>query len=89
MKSNTQQYGINWDNINLNDGCERDLNMLDSYDFDTLLLEIDCNLPVINRETVTKQFNEVLESKIETAKSIFKSNLDNIVKHAIKDRESD
>ena len=89
MKSNTQQYGINWDNINLKDGYERNLNMLDPYDFDTLLLEVNCNLREINRETVAAQFNEVLESKIATARSIFKSNLDNIIKNAIEYREND
>ena len=80
------EHGIDWNNVKLKDGYERDLYMLDSYDFDTLLLEINCNLIEINADTVRAQFEESLNSKIEVAKSIFNSNLDNIVKQALKER---
>lgn len=79
---------MDWNNINLNDGYERDQNILDPYSSDSLLLEINCNLPVINAKTVTAQFNESLESKISTAKEIFKANLSNIVKQARKERKN-
>lgn len=71
---------MNWNKIDLNDGYERDQNILDPYSSDDLLLEISCNLPVINAETVRKQFLESLESKVTTAKEIFEANLNNFVK---------
>jgi len=77
---------MNWHNVNLSDNWEQDQNILDPYSFSTLLLEISCNLPQINEATVTAQFEQNLKMKIETAKEIFESNLKNIVKHAIKDK---
>ena len=73
-------------NINLNNDHERNTNILDGYDLETLFLEISCNLREINEETVKKQFYESLNSKIQTAKEIFSANLQNIVKYAQEER---
>ena len=73
-------------NINLNNDHERNLDILDGYNLETLFLEISCNLREINEETVKKQFYESLNSKIQTAKEIFNANLQNIVKYAQKER---
>ena len=73
-------------NINLNNDHERNTDILDGYDLETLFLEISCNLREINEETVKKQFYESLNSKIETAKEIFNANLQNIVKYAQEQR---
>lgn len=43
---------MDWKNVDLDDGYERDQNILDPYDFDTLLLEISCNVRDINPETI-------------------------------------
>ena len=73
-------------NINLNNDHERNTNILDGYDLETLFLEISCNLREINEETVKQQFYESLNSKIQTAKEIFNANLQNIVKYAQEER---
>lgn len=77
---------MNWNNVNLKDPYERNLPVLDAYDFDTLLLEVACNLREINAETVKAQFMESLNSKIESAKEIFAANLENLVKEANAER---
>ena len=79
---------MNWKNIKLEDGYERDLNLLDPYDFDTLLLEINCNVKEINRETVKAQAMESIKAKYQTAIEILNDNLDNITKQAQKERKS-
>lgn len=81
----TQKFGIDWNNIDLT-SHERDLNMLDPYDFGTLLLEVDCNLPVINAETVRAQAMQSIKAKNDEAISILDANLANIVKQAQKER---
>ena len=77
---------MNYLNINLNNDHERNTDILDGYDLETLFLEISCNLREINEETVKKQFYESLNSKIQTAKEIFSANLQNIVKYAQEER---
>ena len=76
-------------NIDLNSDSERNSNILDGYNLDTLFLEISCNLREINEETVKAQFYESLNSKIQSAKDIFNANLKNIVKHAQEERAID
>ena len=83
----TIEYGTDWSNIDLTDGYQRDLNILDSYSFDALLLEINCNVSVIDRQTVRAQFTTSLQSKIDCAKEVFEDNLNNIVAKAIKYQE--
>ena len=73
-------------NINFSNDYERNADILDGYNLDTLFLEISCNLTEINEETVKKQFYESLNSKIQSAKDIFNANLQNIVKYAQEER---
>ena len=73
-------------NIDFNSDHERNTDILDGYNLDTLFLEISCNLREINEETVKQQFYESLNSKIQSAKDIFNANLKNIVKHAQEER---
>jgi len=77
---------MNWKNIDLNSPYERDQNILDSYDSDTLLLEIEHNCPEINRDTVRKQALYEINLKAKVAKEILEANLDNYVKEALKYR---
>jgi len=72
-----------WNNIDL-DSHEVESAIVDEYTFAGLLLEIECNLPVITMETVRKQFYDSLNINIEQAKEIFEANLHNIVRHAQK-----
>ena len=77
---------MNWKNVNLNSPYECSQEILDGYDFDTLLLEINCNIPDINRESVKKQALYEINLKYKTALEILDNNLDNIVNHAKKQR---
>ena len=76
-------------NIDLKSDYERNADILDGYDLETLILEISCNLREINEETVKQQFYESLNSKIQSAKDIFNANLKNIVKYAQEERAID
>ena len=77
---------VDWNNVDLN-SHEVDLYLIDPLTFETLLLEINCNIRDINPATVTAQFEEDLQSRIEESRSVFKANLNNIVKKALKNRE--
>ncbi len=50
---------MNWQNVDLNSPSESSADILDPYSFDTLLLEIECNLTEITPETVRKQASTV------------------------------
>jgi hypothetical protein len=80
---------MDWNNVNLKSQFERSQNIIDALSFDTLLLEISCNVREINKETVLDQFELDLKNKIESAREIMLSNLDNIVKDAQEYRNND
>lgn len=78
---------MNWNNIDLTSGYERDQNILDGYSFDTLLLEVSCNVKDINAQSVHEQFEKSLKNNIDSAREVFAANLKNIVLQAKKERE--
>jgi hypothetical protein len=80
---------MNWENVNLTDNYERDQNIIDSLNFDTLLLEISCNISDKNltREEIRKQFETDLKNIIISAREIFNNNIDNILKQAQEERK--
>jgi hypothetical protein len=77
---------MNWKNVNLESPHESSQDLLDGYDFNTLLLEIHCNLKEITPETVKAQAMESIKSKYQTAVEILNDNLDNITAYAQKER---
>lgn len=79
---------MNWSNLDLEDAHERNANILDAYNIDTLLLEISCNIRTenLNKEEIKKHFNNVLNLRIEECKELFNDNLNNILKQAKKER---
>lgn len=77
---------MDWNNVDLK-SHEVESHIIDGYTFETLLLEIHCNVKEINRETVKAQFMESLNSKIQSAKEVFAANLDNIVKVSLEERK--
>lgn len=79
---------MDWKNVDLEDDYERDQNIIDPYSFDVLLLEISCNIRDINPGTVRDQFESSLKAKIDSAREVFDNNFDNILKRALKERES-
>lgn len=85
---NGNPFEIDWDNIDLNDGCESNLHLIDGLTFSDLLTEIDSNLPDINEKTVREQFELDLRNRVSEARDIFNSNLKNIVAHANKLRNN-
>ena len=80
---------MDWNNVNLKSQFERSQNIIDALSFDTLLLEISCNVREINKETVLAQFELDLKNRIESAREVMLLNLDNIVKDAQEYRNND
>ncbi len=81
--------GIDWSNVDLESGYQRDQNMLDPYSFSDLLLELECNFPKekLTRANIDKHFNEVIADKVRVAKEIFLDNLNNIQQQSLKEKE--
>ena len=79
---------MNWEKIDLNNECERNLNFLDAYSLNELLLQIEYNIKDINSETVRKQAFDCLKDRYLEAKEIIDANLNNIVKYAKKERKN-
>ena len=80
---------MNWNNLDLNSPYESNAPILDSYNIEMLLLEISCNLKVINEKTVREQAMLSLKSKYDTAIEILEANLSNITNKAIEYRNED
>ena len=78
----TTTYGTDWNNIDMHSPYETSLPIVDELSFDTLLLEIGCNCPQINVDTVTKQFEEDLRLRIQSAREIFLANREAIIRKA-------
>jgi hypothetical protein len=85
--SNENPYGTDWSNIDLS-SHESTYSIIDPYTFDGLLLEINCNLPKITKESVMQQFEDALQSRINSAREVMQDNLENIVKHANEQRNN-
>lgn len=79
---------MEWTNIDLSNSYERDQNILDPLNFDTFLLEISTNIKTcdLTEDNIKKDFEERLKMRLAEARDIFKSNLTNITKKAIKER---
>lgn len=78
----------NWNDLDLENGYERSLYLLEPIIIDTLLLEIECNLKIINENTIRAQYEESLQQKINESREIFESNLKNFVKKSEKIRNT-
>jgi hypothetical protein len=77
---------MNWKNIDLKSGYERDQPLIDSLSSDTLLLEIQHNCREITKEAIMQQFETDLQSRVDSAREIMTSNLDNFLKQAKRER---
>lgn len=85
---NATNYGTDWTNIDLNSPSQSNLNLLENYTFDTLLLEVHCNVKEITRESVKAQAVASIKAKYLESLEILDNNLDNITKHAQNERNS-
>lgn len=79
---------MNWNNIDLESGYERDQDILNAINSNDLLLIVGCNLRDITAETVRREFDITLESAVNSAKEVFKANLANFVKKAKQERKA-
>lgn len=79
---------MNWNNVDLN-SHEVESNIVDSYSFKTLLLEVECNLREVDKKSIERQFLDSLNANIESAKAVFYTNLDNILNESLKRRNLD
>ena len=82
-------FGIDWSNVDLTDGYNRDQKIIDPLTFADLLLEVNCNLRDITPEAVMEQFETDLLARVEESREIMRDNLQNIVNHARKEREGE
>lgn len=80
---------MDYNNINLSDSYEVEQNILDPYSIDTLLLELHTSFRKedITKEKVLDHINKAIQYKVDEAKCIFNANIDNIIKHALKDKQ--
>ena len=76
---------MNWNNVDLN-SSEVESNLLENYTFSTLLLEVNCNIREINKETVKAQAMESINAKYKESIEILNANLDNLTKFAQDER---
>ena len=53
--------------------------LLDGIDFDELITTVYSNEKIINKETIEKVFNEILNAKIHDARYLLKENMSNIL----------
>lgn len=80
---------MDWNNVNLKSDYERNQNIIDPLSFDTLLLEISCNIKNINDQTIKQQFETDLQNRINSAREVFEANLKNIMQDAIEYQNND
>ena len=87
--SQLTEYSTDWNNIDLTDGYQRNLNILEPYNFETLLLELNCNIPTkdLTKEAILKQAKDVIKAKYTEAMEILENNADNVLKYELEDRK--
>ena len=73
---------MDWSNVNLN-STEINAAILDEYTFAQLLLEIHCNVKEIDKASISNQFRESLQNRVDAAIEIFNDNLDRILEKSI------
>lgn len=88
MNTSPNPYATDWSNIDLS-SSERRLNILEPYSFDTLLLEVYCNLreEQLTSEAIEAHALSILRAKLDEATEILRVNLANIVAKAKEERE--
>tara|TARA_R110002073_G_scaffold149966_2_gene303965 strand:+ start:280 stop:549 length:270 start_codon:yes stop_codon:yes gene_type:complete len=87
--SELNEYGVNWSELDLSSAYERNLDVLDSYNLETLLLEIRCNIKTsdLSRKSIMGQAEESIRSKVSSAIEVLFDNLDAVLDYELSDRE--
>ena len=80
---------MDWNNIDLNSTYERSQDFLDSYDFVTLLMELETSFKTedLTEEKVLKHAFEQINNKVREAKEILRDNIKQIVQVEQKERK--
>jgi hypothetical protein len=73
-------------NWKLNDDLLIHDNLFDGITFDDIITMLICNEKAIDKTTVKKCFNELLESRLEDARDLLDINIEEIAKEARKHR---
>lgn len=73
---------MDWNNVDLTEQYQRDQPLVDPLSFETLLLEITCNIPDINKASVRAHFEYRLHQIVTTAREVYYANEANIVNEA-------
>tara|TARA_R110001592_G_C13090638_1_gene743405 strand:+ start:829 stop:1092 length:264 start_codon:yes stop_codon:yes gene_type:complete len=78
---------IDWTNVNLEENYERSLNLLENYTFDTLILEISCNLrrEKFTEEEIKQLATDMIRAKYREAMELLEDNLTNITNQVKKE----
>ena len=84
--SQLTNYSTDWNNIDLT-SYQRNLNILEPYNFETLLLELRCNTPTkdLTKEAILSHAKAVLMAKYTEAMEILESNAENVLKYELED----
>ena len=80
---------MDWLNVDLSSPYEREQDFLSGYDFETLLLEVQCNLRELIEEAILKHAYTEIDAKAREAKAIVKANIKAILKEAVDYRNID
>lgn len=62
-------------------------NLLDGLTFDDLILSVHCNCRTITSATVLKEFDSIMQSRMEDVRFLLNNNMNEIVAEAKKGRE--
>lgn len=62
-------------------------NLLDEVTFDQLILSVHCNCREITKETVRKEWIEIINERLSDARFLFENNIDKIIEEANKRRD--
>jgi len=85
---NNPQITTNWLNVDLKSNYDKMQAILPMYSFETLLLEISCNLKTeeLTIQDIKKHAINELNLKHKEALTILNDNINNITKEAVRER---
>ncbi len=70
----------------LGDDLSGEDNLLDPVTFESLILSVHCGCQVIDRKSVKKTMDEIIEDRLADARFLLERNMEAIIKAAMKGR---
>ncbi len=70
----------------LGDDLRESDNLLDPVTFESLILAVHCNCPVINEKAVKETMKEIMEERLSDMRFLLEHNMDAIIKAAKRGR---